>query len=1358
MIGTSNSNMGRNTGRVSGRVGGRHAGRGRAMIAAAALGVAWGLSAAVSAQSVWNGPVGGAWGTSGNWTGGVPTSSSNVTFVAAGSTTTAGVVTSVLDASYQVAKINFDHLGTAAAPTYHRLDVGVNTLTVSNAATTTMHVVGPRSTNGTDTTNVAFTGTGSGSVVFAVGGDLTFQRSPTVAPTSINSTADFSGVPSLRLSAANVFVGRSMGNGASGFGSARSRVVLADVSTLAGTGSVTVGSALAYTAASGGSATGSLTGATGVLLVGRDTTVRTPNFIVGAGKSNGAVLVTPGVTSGSFTLSGTTPGTRAALWGIGEWNATTDQSTTPAFGTVNLTGVTVNALVTTLSVGRGPNSSGLGLSGATGVLIFDNGTIDATSVNLGVKRQVNAQTAGTGTATIGTPGGTASSPMARLLVSGDVRMGLSENAGTISNASAVGTMVLHAGGTVSVSGNVVDGGANGGAVLSQSNITLNPHSQLAVAGTLGTTAAPVDNLSVNGGTLSLATKTVGSASASVTTLTTGLDTTNITISGGPLTPGSTYTLIKYGTLNNFNFFLPTGAVTGLGARSTATLLNNLDTGSIDLKVEGDSPLWTGTLDGTWSLATQSAPKNWLLVTALTPTDFIDTDSVLFDDQATNRNVNIVSTVMPTSVAVNSTGDYTFSGSGSIAGSTAVLKQGPSTLTISNANTFSGPVTVAEGTLEAASSAALGTGTALSVAAGARLSLSGSTSISGRTATIQGDGVSLTGALYGAGGTTTWGGGVVLAGAARIGVAADSSLTVAGNISGGTTLTLGGQGRIVLSGTNTFGTTTAATVGAPPSLTIDDGVTVDLASGAALPGPSASTGSLWLKSGTLNFNGNNAVAGGTAANATNRWSIGGGATGTSATIDTGSGLLTLSGSFTAQNPNGLANVGLDGGLSLTATIAGRVDLGANAAPAAAGVLANVRVITVFNAAPDVDLLVSAVVSGTGIGLSKAGGGTLRLTADNTFDGGVHLGTGFIEIASDASLGAVPMAPAPVISYSGGGIRLLSSFDINANRSIVMTNAGGLSGQINTGEFTSTYAGSVSNSVGTTGGLTKSGGGRLTLTGNLSYVGPTTVTGGELVVAVPLVSSSSIVTGTGTAAGATVVLAAPHAALGTYGYAGNVSSVAVAEFTTVRISPADRATQSPNVLVTNSLQINVDEFSAYKGLVDLTNNDLIVRGTSPETLTAMVKQWFAGGLRNGAGIGSSVASAAAYTTVAVFPNNDGSGSPYFASYDGVTGLSASDVILKYTYEGDTNLDGVVNGQDLVNAIEGYSIGLTGWANGDFDYSGTVTATDIDRLILVLGAGLPSLGNGQGGMTGGGSIPEPVAIGLLLPAAALLSRKRR
>ncbi|MBC7785429.1 MAG: hypothetical protein H7144_16470, partial [Burkholderiales bacterium] len=51
----------------------------------------------------------------------------------------------------------------------------------------------------------------------------------------------------------------------------------------------------------------------------------------------------------------------------------------------------------------------------------------------------------------------------------------------------------------------------------------------------------------------------------------------------------------------------------------------------------------------------------------------------------------------------------------------------------------------------------------------------------------------------------------------------------------------------------------------------------------------------------------------------------------------------------------------------------------------------------------------------------------------------------------------------------------------------------------------------------------------------------------------------------------------------------------------------------------------------------------------------------------------------------------------------------VLVKYTWRGDTNLSGNVNGSDYALADTGFSGGGAGWYYGDVNYDGTINGSD-------------------------------------------------
>jgi glucose/arabinose dehydrogenase len=131
------------------------------------------------------------------------------------------------------------------------------------------------------------------------------------------------------------------------------------------------------------------------------------------------------------------------------------------------------------------------------------------------------------------------------------------------------------------------------------------------------------------------------------------------------------------------------------------------------------------------------------------------------------------------------------------------------------------------------------------------------------------------------------------------------------------------------------------------------------------------------------------------------------------------------------------------------------------------------------------------------------------------------------------------------------------------------------------------------------------------------------------------------------------------------------------------------------------------------LDLTDNDMIVRGGSATAVRDLAASGYANGAWTGAGLRSSAAAADAnhLTALGVVSNavlNK-------TSFAGVTGLSATDVLVKYTYTGDADLSGNVTLDDFTLFLGGYQTGKSTWNAGDFDYSGLVT---LDDFTLFLG----------------------------------------
>jgi autotransporter-associated beta strand protein len=131
-----------------------------------------------------------------------------------------------------------------------------------------------------------------------------------------------------------------------------------------------------------------------------------------------------------------------------------------------------------------------------------------------------------------------------------------------------------------------------------------------------------------------------------------------------------------------------------------------------------------------------------------------------------------------------------------------------------------------------------------------------------------------------------------------------------------------------------------------------------------------------------------------------------------------------------------------------------------------------------------------------------------------------------------------------------------------------------------------------------------------------------------------------------------------------------------------------------------------------------------------------------------------------TLAIFQNDAGDGvHPYYASYGSATNLSRSDIIVRYTYTGDSNIDGVLDGQDFKHVFEGVIFGLSGYLNGDLNNDGIADGTDLSVFATYYDTNRPIVGVPSGTTSAYTSvIPEPTALGLLAPVAVMGGRRRR
>jgi hypothetical protein len=223
--------------------------------------------------------------------------------------------------------------------------------------------------------------------------------------------------------------------------------------------------------------------------------------------------------------------------------------------------------------------------------------------------------------------------------------------------------------------------------------------------------------------------------------------------------------------------------------------------------------------------------------------------------------------------------------------------------------------------------------------------------------------------------------------------------------------------------------------------------------------------------------------------------------------------------------------------------------------------------------------------------------------------------------------------------------------------------------------------------------------------------------------------------------------------------HLTSLMVAAGATVQLT---NTSSGRSIVITPSLSVT--------GKLDLTGNDLVVENGNLAVVSALVKLGFGTSLSsywNGsAGItSSSAAGDTTHLTALGTILNLASGTDTLYGGGGSLGLfdgaspGPSDVLVRYTYYGDTNLNGQVDASDYTRVDNGFTQHLTGWYNGDFNYDGVVNGSDYTLMDNAF--------NSQGGnpnvsitaqIAGATAVPEPTALAALCLTTPLLLRRRR
>jgi hypothetical protein len=135
----------------------------------------------------------------------------------------------------------------------------------------------------------------------------------------------------------------------------------------------------------------------------------------------------------------------------------------------------------------------------------------------------------------------------------------------------------------------------------------------------------------------------------------------------------------------------------------------------------------------------------------------------------------------------------------------------------------------------------------------------------------------------------------------------------------------------------------------------------------------------------------------------------------------------------------------------------------------------------------------------------------------------------------------------------------------------------------------------------------------------------------------------------------------------------------------------------------------------GTIDLAGGALLSRAGGPTSsqFQTWLTRGFNAGSWNGTNAGGAINSSLAHDSTLPDAVGYGLGSDIAISSIGGFTVAPGDMLVRYTWYGDADLNGRVNFDDYVRTDNGFNNHHTGWTNGDFDYNGAV---NFDDYVLI------------------------------------------
>ena len=452
--------------------------------------------------------------------------------------------------------------------------------------------------------------------------------------------------------------------------------------------------------------------------------------------------------------------------------------------------------------------------------------------------------------------------------------------------------------------------------------------------------------------------------------------------------------------------------------------------------------------------------------------------------------------------------------------------------------------------------------------------------------------------------------------------------------------------------------------------------------------------------------------------------------------------------------------------------------------------------------------------SGTGVASIGGGDAD-TGDDDIVLGVDFGAqGILNVSDTSQLNA---ARDIVAGFNGAsGTMTQTGGDVNVNGAILLGRNGTSGGATGSGTLTTT-GGTLDVNVDMIAGFGLDAGGTATTvdgeiniggTANVNVTGNTIVgdavfagstatgrmnqSGGSLTTGGLIVAANPGATGTYNLSGGTVTagtttnngtIAASGTAVGNLGPVGGTGAITVADTAQLNAQHVRQASVNMTggkitIAPTNTgTPAGVSVIPTYtlsgSSRFDLTDNKLIT-DKSAGTSTGGTYSGVQGDVQRANNFGawdqpglttSKPDAIAGLTTIGVATGEAirGLGSTDTDVFAGQT-ITGASTIAMYTYAGDANLDGTIDGGDY-GIIDNFAQvpGADSYFNGDFNYDGVIDGGDygiIDNNNQAQGAPFDTSG-GAGGATLSGvtAVPEPATLSVLgLGALGFLSRRRR